>query len=146
MSHNSSPLTPSEVSHYNDTRKPLLIGSFVVLLVLSNSAVIARGVGQWRGWRHLLLEDYLIFVALVLHPIQSHSFTLKIPIRLFPTRSLPGPYQVSQVGPTASTTDLILIGTSFGLGLHLYRVIGSDPNPPQHLVSIFKVRLCGIPK
>lgn len=27
----------------------------------------------------------------------------------------------------------------------MYRVIGSDPNPPQHLVSIFKVVLGGLP-
>lgn len=64
MSSNSS-LTTSQVAHYDDTRKPLLLGSFVVLLVLSNSVVIARGAGQWKGWRHFLLEDYLIFIALV---------------------------------------------------------------------------------
>lgn len=106
MSHNSSSLTPSQVAHYNDTRKPLLIGSFVVLLALSNSAVIARGAGQWKGWRRLLLEDYLIFIALIISDAIIAGY---------------------------------LSGTSFGLGLHMYRVIGSDPNPPQHLVSIFKI-------
>ena len=34
-------------------------------------------------------------------------------------------------------------GTSYGLGLHIYRVIGSDPHVPQHLITIFKVTLDG---
>ena len=71
MSPNGSPLTPPQVAHYNDTRKPLLIGSFTVLLVLSNSVVIARLAGQWKIWRRFLLEDYLILIALVRHPINE---------------------------------------------------------------------------
>ena len=72
MSSNNSSLTPSQVAHYDDTRKPLLISSFVVLLVLSNSVVITRVAAQWKGWRYFALEDYLIVIALVRFPIK-HS-------------------------------------------------------------------------
>ena len=37
------------------------------------------------------------------------------------------------------TGALYLNAAHNGLGLHIYRSIAEDPNPPQHLISLFRV-------
>ena len=73
MSSSTPAFTPSKITHYNETRQPLLIGVYVVLLVLSNSVVITRIAAQIRYWNHLLLEDYLIVIALVFYLLRSRG-------------------------------------------------------------------------
>jgi hypothetical protein len=38
------------------------------------------------------------------------------------------------------TGALYIIATENGLGLHIYRALAEDPNPPQHIEILFKVR------
>jgi hypothetical protein len=99
-------LTPVELAEYNDSKKPELYGAFAVLLALTNAVVFVRMYGQFKIWRRLLVEDYLILFAIIL---------------------------------SSGIIAAYLVGVSYGLGQHEWKVLASDPKHPQNIVNIFKI-------
>lgn len=63
-----SQLTPAQQEHFDDSKKPAIVATLVLLLVLSNILVAIRFGAQLRTYRRLFAEDYLIIFALVSTP------------------------------------------------------------------------------
>ena len=61
-------LTTYELEHFNETKRSAIIGSLVLLLVLSNFCVVVRLAAQLRAYRRLFAEDHLIVFAVVSIP------------------------------------------------------------------------------
>ena len=58
-------LTPDQVAHYGDSKQPALIAGFTILMVLGNGAVLTRIALQAKLAKGLIVEDYLILLAMV---------------------------------------------------------------------------------
>lgn len=109
------PLIPSQLAVYNEDRRPQLYASLIVLLILNNLVVAGRfAANYYDRYRH---ERFFF------HPrhILVEDFLMLL---------------------SALFIDMmianLLASTSYGLGLHSWRINQEDPNYPRNLSNAFK--------
>ena len=61
----ASGLTPDQLVHYDESKKPIIVSSLVMFLILGNGSVLLRVLSQLRISRRVFAEDYFIILAVV---------------------------------------------------------------------------------
>ena len=108
---------------WDEDRRPALTGALILFIVLTVIAVIARITLQLTAHRRLYWDDLFIGLAMV------------------PTLGLIAcdMFGVYEKYSTPITSVKTYLGMSKGLGLHITRVMASDPRPPGIFITLWKV-------
>ncbi|CAD6564871.1 MAG: hypothetical protein ASARMPREDX12_004471 [Alectoria sarmentosa] len=119
----SSHLTPEEAANFYQTKQPAIVATSIVFLIICNVSVLVRILSQLRLSKRLFIDDFaMVFAALCSDVIGA----------LFLNGASDCPEKPS------NAIQLTHLATTNGLGLHIYRVLLEDPNPPQHTIALFK--------